>query len=389
MVVSRQLCITKDPYAYAEDEIDNYPIAAGYVIGSDTIEYQNWADHPTTDPFLVLRMNSHDEKVSRETIIEESTDQVAAASLFGGTYMTTGSFSGAFRPWDFGSSGLMDGIMGFQAPAAVARPGGTGGGTTGKRWELTMVPSTLAVKIVDEQAKTSSGTKGTTTIYRGVGITSAEITLAAKQYTTVNVQWMGRRAEVFATGYNSTNEPAGDPALFYNAVLKWTPEGGSAEAFKCSQFTMSVARPIDQDDFLIGSQFLANLSYNGLTDLGGSITLSASDWDKIRDTIAGSVSDDVYTLDQTRKEYFGEVTDATTTTVLANQIPSGSLEILLHTPNGDRVIGRIYATTCKLTEMSRSAQGRQKFNKTVSWKAQINNTDVFYVEAFDPANQLA
>ena len=378
MVNKREICITNDPYAYNASEIDDYNILDGYNVTTDLIEYQNVA-HADSNAFKTLRVQSQDERISRETIVEESTDQVAAASLFGGTIALTGGFTGAWRGYDFHDSGLLMGIMGFQTVATVANPGT--GFAAGYRYEFAMVPATLALKIVDEQANAGGGV---TRVYRGVGITQANISLRAKQYVTMDAQWMARRVEVFDLPYPSETEPTGDPAMFYNAVLKWTPEGGSVETFKCQEFTMNVTRPIDTDDYMIGSQFLNSLTYNGLTDLGGNITLSPADWDKLRSTMAGTVDDSINTLDEGRREYFGVVTNTTTTTVLANAIPSGQLEILLHKPDGSQVIGKITAMSCKLTEASASAQGRQKYTKTLNWRAVINNTAKFYIDVWAP-----
>jgi hypothetical protein len=382
MVAKREICITEDPYAYDEAVVNDYDIAAGFVTASDWIAYPGGTGYAHTAAFKTLRVNQHDDAVSRDTIREESTDQVSVASLFGGTISPKGSFSGAFRGYDFHTTGLLRGIMGYQTPATVASP--ATGFAAGYRYELTMVPATLAIKIVDEAAKLTSGAKGSTTVYRGVGISSFELKLAAKQYATSTIQWLSRKPEVYDEAVNSNTEPTGDPALFYNAVLKWTPEGGSATPFKCIDFSMSINRPIDTDDYSIGSQFLANLSYNGLTELGGDITLSGTDWDKIRAMYAGSNSDLINTLDQGKREYFGSVTNTTTSNVLANAIPAGKLEILLHSPDGTRVISRITCDQAKLTEASRSAQGIQRWNKTVKWMAITNNTSKFYVDVWNP-----
>lgn len=378
MVNKRELCVTEDPYAYSTVEIDGYAIADGYNTSTDLIEYQD-GSHADTATFKTLRVTAQDESFNRSAIVEESTDQVAAASLFGGTVAYSGTFSGAWRGYDFHNSKLMLGIMGYQTVATVANP--ATGFATGYRYELAMAPATLALKYVDEQANQNGGV---TRIHRGVGITGANITLRAKQYVTVDVNWMSRRVEVFDLPYPSETEPTGDPAMFYNAVLKWTPDGGAAEAFKCLEFTMNIQRPIDTDNFGIGSQFLMDMAYNGLTDLGGSITMSPTDWDKLRSMIAGTSDDTINTLDEGRKEFFGEVTNTTTTTVLANAIPSGQMEILLHKPDGSQVVGRFLAQSCKLTEATASAQGRQKYNKTITWRAVINNTKNFYVDVWQP-----
>jgi hypothetical protein len=380
MTNKRELCITTDPYAYSPYEIDIYTIKDEYDPVNDYITYQ-WA--PTfgnTPEFTTLRVTAQNESESRETITEEATDQAAAASLFGGTINLTGGFTTALRGWDFATSGLLEGIMGEQTAVTIANPGTSF--TAGLRYEFETVPKSLALKYVDEQANANAGV---TRIYRGVGITQANITLRSKQYVTVDVQWMARKAEVFDLPYPTESEPKGDPAMFYNAVLKWTPEGGSASIFKCQEFTLNIARPIDTDDYMVGSQFLNSLTYNGLSDLGGSITLAATDWDKMRTVMVGTSDTSINTLDEGRKEFFGVVTNTTTTTVLANAIPAGQMEIILHTPTGVKPISRILVQSCKLTETTATAEGKQKYTKTITWKAVINNTSKFYFDVWDPS----
>ena len=378
MVNKRELCVTEDPYAYDATEIDGHNILDGYTTTSDWIAYQE-GGHTHSAAFKTLRVQSQDESVNRSVIIEESTDQVSAASIFGGTIALTGSFSGAWRGYDFHNSGLMKGIMGYQTVATTPNP--ATGFAAGYRYELAMAPATLALKFVDEQANANAGV---TRVYRGVGITGANITLRSKQYVTVDAQWMARRVEVFDLPYPSSTEPTGDPALFYNAVLKWTPDGGAQETFKCLEFTMNIQRPIDTEDFAIGSQFLIQMAYNGLTDLGGNISLSSTDWDKLRSMMAGTTNDTINTLDEGKREFFGAVTNSTTSNVLANAIPGGRLEILLHKPDGSQVVGRIIAESAKLTEATAGAQGRQKYTKTVNWKAVINNSKKFYIDVWEP-----
>jgi hypothetical protein len=384
-MVSRELAITTDPSAYDADEIDDYAIAAGYNTTNDYITYQSGASN--TPKFKTIRVNSFSDSANRNSIIEEAIDQVAAASIYGGTYSSSGQFEASFRGWDFASSGLLEGALGGQTPAAVASNSAHGAGL---KYILTMVAMPLALKVVDEQATDTSGSNtvsGTTTVYRGVGITNMDINLNVKEYAKSTFQWIARRAEAFDIGYNTAapnNVINGEPAIFYNAVLKWTPDGGSVETLKCKGFTMTLARTMDQDYFFIGSEFLQGLYYNGLTNLSGQITLGAGDWPRIRTMITGATTGGNNVLDQANQEFFGVVNPSTgTTTVLANAIPAGKFEIVLHKPDGLKEVAKITCDKAKLTEMNRSVQGRNQFEKTVSWQAQINETDKFAIEVYN------
>lgn len=380
----RELAITTDSYAYDEEEINDYVITPGYDTTNDYITYVSGATH--TPAFKSLRVNSFSDNANRDVIIEEAIDQVAAASIYGGTYGANGQFEAAFRGWDFATSGLLLGALGLQTPVDVASNQAHGAGL---RYELTMTPQPLALKIVDEQATDTTGSnnvRGTTTVYRGVGITNMEINLQVKEYSRSTFQWIARRSETFDTAYNSPNNTInGEPAIFYNAVLKWKGEGaGDYETLKCKGFTMTLARTMDQDYFYIGSEFLQGLYYNGLTDLGGQITLGAGDWQRIRTMLSGQTTTGDETLDKSKREFFGEVNGTTgVTTVLANQIPGGEFVIVLHDPAGTKEVAKITCNKAKLTEMARSVQGRNQFEKTVNWKAQINDTDKFYIEVYN------
>lgn len=384
MTAIRELAITTDTSAYDEEEINDYTIAPGYSTANDYITYQSGATH--TPAFKTIRVNSFSDNANRDVIVEEAIDQVAAATIFAGTDGSNGSFECAFRGWDFATSGLLLGILGNQTPVAVASSQAHGAGL---QYQLSMVAQPLAMKIVDEQATDTTGSNdvhGTTTIYRGVGIEGMTLTLNVKEYAKASVNWLARRAETYDVAYNSTNNTVnGSPAIFYNAVLKWKTEGGSTyETLKCKGFTMNLERAMDKDYFYIGSEFLQGLYYNGLTELGGEITLGAGDWQRIRAMMAGVTTGGSNTLDQTKQEFFGAVNASTgASTVLANAIPGGEFTITLHTPDGTKEVAKITCNKAKLIEMSRSVQGRNQFEKKVNWKAQINDSDKFYIEVYN------
>ncbi len=367
-MVSREVAVTTDPYCYDPTETDEYNITAGYSTANDYITYVSGATHTPT--FVSLRVNSFNYTPSRSVINEESFDNVAPAYVMAGGYSLEGSFEANFRGWDFHLSNLLLGALGNQTPASVASNASHGAGYT---YELAQQPATLALKLVDEQGNG-------TVIYRGVGITSFNINLQMNQLCTSTVNWIAKRAEPYDVGYNTLSTISGDPAPFYNPTLKWTPEGGSAETMKCKGFTMNMERPMDRENMYLGSPFLQGLYYNGLTTLGGTITLGPGEWSRIRTMMAGSETANV--LDEGKREFYGSVA---TGNVIANSIPSGQFDIILHSPDGTKEVTKITANVAKLTEASADASGRNMFNKTVNWQAQINETDKFTVEVYNPA----
>lgn len=332
----RELSIATDPKAFLEIGLAN--IAAKYSTTGDYIGTSG--DHGTV--FQTIRVTSFQQAANREVVVEESIDQVAASDIFGGVFSVSGSFEAAFRPTSFDDSNLLMGIMGLQTVSS-------------SNYKLSQIPATLAIKVVDEQATTST-VKGTTVVYRGVGITSFEMSLNVKEYARCTINWIARQAEVFDLPYNTSSSISDDPSIFYNAVLDF-----ASDKLYCKGITMTLSRAMDQDYFYIGSEFLQGLYYNGLTDLGGTITLGAGDWTRLRTMIAGSSTD--ATLDVGKREFAG---------TLANAIPGGKLEITLRTPDGTTQAAKITVDSCKLTEASSSVQGRNQFEKTVNWKAVLN-----------------
>ena len=379
MTMKRELAVTTDPSAYDEDEINDYAIANGYNTSNDWITYQSGATH--TPAFKSLRVLSFSQNPNRSVIIEESIDQVAAASIFAGTDSISGQFETAFRGWDFHLSGLLMGALGYQEPATVAS---TSGHNAGYSYTLAMSPATLALKVVDNQARDTTGSNnvsGSTTVYRGVGITGFNLGLNVKEEIRATVNWIARRAEAYDLPYNTDSTINGDPCIFHNQTLKWTPTAGSAETMKCKGFTMNLSRTMDQDNFYIGSEFLQGLYYNGLTNLGGDITLGPGDWQRIRTMITGATTGGVNTLDSGKQEFTGVSASGT---VLANAIPSGKFEIVLHSTDGTKEVGKITCDVAKLTEANISVQGQNQFSKTINWQAQVNSTDKFTIEVYQP-----
>lgn len=390
MAVTREWSITPDPYAYDEDEIAE-AIASGFSSTGNNLVYAS--GFASTGTFKCVEVTGFSQTANRSVIIEESISQVAAASIYGGTFGVNGSFDGAFRGWDFATCGLLEGAMGAQTTEGGFATGEMNGGgrknKAGVGFTLEMQAYPLAIKCVDEQATDTTGSNnvsGTTTVYRGVGITNFDLNLAVKDFAKASFQWIGRRAEAFDYAINTSGADAtitGEPAIFYNAVLKWTPyTGGSygtTETMKCKSFQMTLSRTMDQDYFFIGSEFLQGLYYNGLTNLGGSITLGAGDWQRIRTMMTGATTGGDNTLDQDNLEFIGT---ADAGTVLANAIPAGRFEVILHYPDGTYESAYIKCDMAKLTEMTSSAQGRNQFEKTVNWQGQINSTQTFTIEVY-------
>lgn len=310
------------------------------------------AGTPALTGFAKYRSSSVSESVARGAVIEESMDQVAAAEIDGGTLVVSGNIEGALRI-DGASQSLLLGAMGKQTVAAD------------KIYKMTQVPQELGLYIIDEQADNSLG-RGVE--YDGVGISSMEITCNVKEYAKVKWAWIGRRpitqnTALTPAAVDFTTTPM---LVFYNATVTF---GGNA--IKLKGLTLTMDRKFDTDYYFIGSQFLQGLFMNGLTTLGGTFGLGAGEWNLLNSVMNGAAvtADTEGGLDGAHTQFLG---------LNLNAIPSGALVITFRKPKA--VAGAAELTinvlNCMITDMTRSVQGRNMWEKNVTWQAQLSaNTD--------------
>jgi len=360
MALIREIAIAPDPTAYDYSVIESKIAADG--LGS-------------TGDWTSIRVNSMSITADRDKIMEEAIDTIAPSSVYAGADKVSGQFEGALRFLSYHDSGLLEAIMGqgscamngesailYSLPSEV---GGSIPDSTFASYQMTMQPATIKIRIVDEQARRTDGI-GYVKLFRGVGVMGTELTLNVKEYAMARCNWVGRRAETYSSGVeNITSTITGEPSIFYNAVLKF---GG--QTLRCKGITVSINRPIDQDLFYIGSEFLQDLVYNGITELGGQITLGAPEYTVIQNMLAGSAVNN--TLDQGHTEFYGD---------LDNSVPGGSLYLYFRNPAGTKTVGLILISEAKLTQATASVQGRNQWEKQVQWTGIIdaNNNKNMYV----------
>lgn len=332
----------------------NREVLVALVEAADTVFADAITDTVASD-FTRYRSNSATDGVDRSVVIEESMDQVAASEIDGGTYMAKGNFDGAFRI-DPTSLKLIQGIMGVPVS-----------GTPAKTYYLEQVPQEMQLFYIDEQANANAGTG---TYYQGVGINSLELSLDVKGYCMAKWGWLGQRGVTTDTPVNDAAPPtySNYPMLiFYNATITF-----ATSPIKLKGFTLTCERKYDTDYFYIGSQFLQGLYFNGMTTLGGTMKLGAGEWDLLERTINGTTSPGG--LDGAHTQFTG---------INVNAIASGALAIVLRKPNvATTAVVTINVASCKITKMDRSVKGRNMWEKSVEWQAQLSShTDFSIVTA--------
>jgi len=407
-----EVAIATDPEAYNHDLITTVLIAPEYSSTADRIVYNTTKAaggtvtlaHASGSPFRTLRVSSTTDTVSRSVLTEEAFDLPSYTAVYGGAYKPSGSIEGLMRFWDFGGqfqdaysqyyySPFLMGIMGYQTPTTISSadvdsvgcPTG-GSAIAGLRYELSTLPATVAIKITDVSARhTADSSRGSTVVYRGCGIANTEITLAAEDFVKFTANFSGRSAEAYQTAYSSSTDVTDEPAVFTNAELRFTPDGGSVSNLLCKNFTISLARTIDETNtILIGSEFKIDMVYSGVVELRGTIDMDPNEWDRLYTVIAGSSDVTKETLDEEKLNFNGDTCNGT---VLANAIPAGRLEIILHKPDGTRPVAYFNIGTAKLTDMTRSKRGQEQYTKSISYVAQVGSVtaDKFYIDVFEPA----
>lgn len=300
-----------------------------------------------------LRSAQFGDVVNRNPIQEEAMDVSVAAEIDAGTYGLSGTLETALRV-DPATQVLFGSLCGKQ--------------TSGHDYTLylTQTPQELSIRVTDEMARASGVTEGTSVYYMGCGMSSCELTLNVKEYAKCKWSWIGRRGiSIFTPDNDAVSTFTDYPMLvFYNAVLTF---GGST--IKCQGVTLTIDRKFDTDFFYIGSQFLQGIIMNGMTTLGGSLNLAADEWLLLNRTINGTVS--AGALDGTKHEFQGDN---------ANALASGILSLTFRKPDATAAAEVIITCqNCKITDMNRSVQNRNRWEKSVSFQCAMSATTDFSI----------
>lgn len=325
------------------------------LVDGTTVTSDFTATVTTTAPtgYTRLRSAQFGDVVNRNPISEEAMDVSVASEVEAGTYGLTGTIETALRR-DPSTQVLFGSMMGVQDT-------GTDEGT----FYLTQTPQEFSIRVTDEQARASGITTGTSVYYVGCGMSSCEISLNVKEYAKCKWSWIGRRGITVHTPANDGTTTFDDfPMLvFYNAVLTL-----DTATIKATGVTLTIDRKFNQDFFYIGSQFLQGLIMNGMTTLGGTLNLAADEWSLLSRTINGTTS--AGSLDGTHTEFTG---------ANANGLAAGSLALTLKTPDATDTEVVITATHCRITNMNRSVQNRNMWEKSVSFQCAMPTTAAFSV----------
>jgi len=260
----------------------------------------------------------------RNPISEKSFGHATETSIYGGGVVYTGSFGGAYRPsiW----SNVIKAFMGGNQSTTVNA--------------FTDADVVATIRISDEFNKTFQ--------FSSCAINSIEINCQAGDYTKITAGWIGR----FATENTSTHCSSGDYTatipVFYNTSI-----GG----MKVKSFRLRMERPFDQQNFIIGSEYLQSLVQNDNVTISGSFTTSPTEYEYFKSVILT-----------------GDTANDAPTTTNKNTILVTGPTIVFRDPEGTKNIGTIVISKLALSDGDSSANGRNQFEKTINFKVPVDNT---------------
>jgi hypothetical protein len=277
-----------------------------------------------------VKLTQFSDPVNRNPVVEESLDQTAASAIYGGIYKPSGTLEGLLRPK--GMEGMFHALTGDTTAA------------TSLEFQDTMKSLTMVVG--DDQAAAGSGKY---TLYNGVGLTRCEISCNVKEFVRTRWNYIAGKAVVLTSGPTVSYASNDVPSVFYNA--EFTIDGSPVPA---KGVTIVMERKVDEDYYYIGSPFLQGIYLSGLSDINGTITFGAGEWDRIEDVLIAS----------------GLATaGGNQLNPVMNDLVGGELELVCMDPDGVAPTVTITLADVRITEMNRSVTGRNQWEKTVNYRA--------------------
>lgn len=314
-----------------------------------------YGDGATSGTWYKIRATGIGDPVNRNPAFEEALDISVPTYAVGGPYNVNGTVDALLRFDSFGP--LFSSLL---------------GASNAGKYYLTDTPQSYAFLIGDDQASVGGVQTGAQTKYFGCGISSMEFTFAVREFVRVRMTWIGQKAQnVAATGdfvdpawyVDPTSDNA---AVYYNAVIKL----GTDEYLTAKNVTLRLDRKFDTDYHYIGSPLLQGLYMNGQTELGGSMTLGAGEWNTLKNVMTGG-NDDAITTSASNITHVGTDT--------LNELISTPMQIDLFDKDGVAV-GRFVAGSCVFAESNRSVTGRNQWDKTVNYRVIVPTSTDFYIE---------
>ena len=255
-------------------------MAGKYVKVSTTTEpaaYGNSSAMMNVALFSPIRVKTVSYPVDRGLLKEENIESSIPAAAYGGALKVSGSIEGNLRPLQ-----MMPFWLSIFGPSSAL--GGTDPITTGWKFVLA-APSSMQLKIGEN---TSAATTDLELGYMGVGIKTASINIAAKEFVTAKFDWFAK----LYTAASPYSPPAAsdygseEPVVFYNATINI----GGTTKLNIKNMTINIDRKVDEERYVVGDYTLNEIGTNGMTDVSGDITFTEKDYVDFRQALFGAAS---------------------------------------------------------------------------------------------------
>jgi len=217
----------------------------------------------------------------RGVLFDETIDDFLPKKAYGGPLKLAGSLEGNFRPDQMAP--LLEAIFGIKTAQTVPN-----------RDEYTLgIPKSLELEIGEETGTTLNRH----TDYVGVGVKEISFSGEAKDFLKFTSEWIAKN---FSDGsFAAPTYIAEDPVVVYNTVLKID----SAAIAEVKAFEFKLARPYDEDNYVIDSYTLHGLMLSGLAELTGTITFTELEYDEFERANYGAVSNTAIDANNTIDEF--------------------------------------------------------------------------------------
>ena len=261
-------------------------------------------------------VSSFSVSINRNPLMEESFTSSAATKVYGGAYSVSGSFETIYRT---ASKGPLEAIINAINDGVV--------------------PAAQDIVLKDDA--------GNTMTFGSCCINSAELNISSKEFVRVTYNFVGKTAK--KTGSVTTGSTAGDVGIFYSTVLAM-----DSTAVKATAATLRLEVPVDQDYFVLGSQYIQGYLQAGLATVEGTLTLGS-------DADVSFVTDD------------GDAGLVAPDVSHKNTIATKKVELKIGSSAGG-TLTTITIPVAKCTTADVGAQGRNKFDKTVNYVGEFDGT---------------
>lgn len=214
-----------------------------------------------------VKVTSVNSSFDRGVMLEETIDSYVYNDGYAGALKVTGSLEASLRPRQMET--MIHALLGSATD-------GTGFTT------YSLGEPIDGVLVVGDR---NNGLIGTERKFAGVGFKSASFSFESKEFVKVTLDWI---AQNYTDAAYSEPESYSDeaPVVFWRAGIS---VGGTPIA-SVKSMTLDIDRKLDEEQFTLGTYLINRLAMTGVTEIGGSLTLTEVEYSEFNRAIYGSTA---------------------------------------------------------------------------------------------------